>query len=236
MPYNIKKIASSSIVSETQGMPPILLNNKVTVSSGWIQRIRCGGNNPVVKEYTQSTDLMQSATITYETNVADRGKEKDWNDDTAASRSFSGSASETDLIKVDLGTVKDIYLYAKHSTSASSSYSNIYVSTDGTTWTKIGTVSGASAQIFWNGSARYVKWTGSCTASAGGAVYLYSLEIFDKASATKVTSKTGNVWVEHEISTYDAKSTVILDGASPLVYSEYRISQISPTIMQVEVV
>lgn len=233
----VRKVkAFTEITAETTANPPILLNNKVNIVSGWRQFVRLGGYNPKVYEFTKANDKTQTATITDSVTVSNPTADRDWNDSTGAYVTVAGNAAESTVRTYDFGTVATRYVVAVIGSDDGYGISRVYYSADGTTWTLIGARGGSAVTVVTKGTFRYIKWTSNVTYTVTRNIYLYSLEVFDPTDYTKLTSGSGNTYVEHEITTHDAPHSIILDADSPIAYYQYRISSVKVSIAEIEVI
>jgi len=201
MSFRVIKYTFTEVTAETTANPPILLNNKVIIPYTIKQRVRLGGYNPAIKEYTKDKDLRQTATVTDYVTVSNPNNDKDWNDGSYASVTLAASTAETTLRIIDLGAVKTVYIYYKHYSPTSGVLSRLYVSQDGSTWSKIDEAESATRSGFCKSTCRYIRWTGTNSTSSSYYVYLYSIEIFDVNGSTHVTAGSGEAVIEHEIRT-----------------------------------
>jgi hypothetical protein len=133
--------------------------------------------------FTKDQNLIPSATKTVVQTLTNESNAYDGDD---SSYAFINPSASGDVIQWDLGSVMNIIIYAKTQGGGLATVykSYIYYSTDGSTWTLLGSDNGGTAIIVGNVSARYIKWSVNAT---GATYYLYTIEAYQVPS---VLSKT----------------------------------------------
>lgn len=215
----------------------MLLRNAIV---GQVERLFIGlrGYNIVVREYNvHIRDIARNSTKTYDPNLQNAGLELDFDDST---RCITGTCNtgETNIATYDFGTNAERYVYALSGVWGAGVH-RVYVSSDGTTWTRINEIttpadrSEVKSSVFGVYTFRYLRfvhYTTDTTYCVGSA--LYSVEVYSTSSPSN--SFTYNTTVRdyalHEIATKRARVSVFVESPEPIDYSVYRSDYLNQTI------
>jgi hypothetical protein len=216
--------AQIEVVAETVATLPVMVLNKSVFQLGRTRYVRFGAG-AVAYHFNRNKEKTQTATITDYVTVTNPTYDRDFNDNTYASYTVPASTVR-DIRRYDYGSVATRFIFCKLG-ATSGVYSQLYASSDGSTWTLVAQTSSTSAIFLSKLSFRYLKWTGYNSTSAPYDVYIYTLEVFDLNDYTAM-SDTG----ELAIVGYGDIGWLILDGTGSCAYYVYDISDAKVTDTQ----
>jgi len=225
--FRARQVTKSQIevVAETVATLPVMILNKSVFPLGRTRYVKFG-TGVVAYHFKKDKEKTQTATITDYVTVTNPTYDRDFNDDTYAYYSVPATTTQ-DIRLYDYGSVATRFILCKIGSVTSGTFSRLYISSDGSTWTLVAQREGASTTYLIKATFRYIKWQGYNTNSTAYAVYLYTLEVFDPNDCT-ASSNTG----EFVIAGYGDIGWIILDGSGQCAYYVYDISDAKVTDTQ----
>ena len=139
--------------------------------------------------YSANDDLIPGASKTWYLNFDNNSLLFDHDDSTEASLLYTWPASsETDILLIDLGAVKDVFIWFKGYFYATNIFVKLKVSDDGTTWTEVYSDNTGSFSVALRATGRYIKLSvvNNTTSDTSVQLRVASLEAYPVNNNTKL--------------------------------------------------
>lgn len=151
-----------------------------------------------------SDDLVPNATLTWHSTAGGTENAIDHDDETYAYSTTVLAVGEVrTMLVVDLGALKDVFLFIKHGGYGTTLPSKIYISSDCSTYSLLNEATSDPTEVVAKGSVRCIKWEieNNTTSSATAVQKLYSLEAYEPHDRTAIyinalTTDTLTLFVE----------------------------------------